>query len=76
MKTALYTYKTGECGDGCCSWNESTVQFFDHDGKELYGMEREGSFTFYEEADFQEWLDDFNKYDDEPFHPHPETSYY
>lgn len=66
MRTAIYIYGVCGCGDGCCSWSDSTIKFFDHNGKELYGKELNevGSvFGFAEE--FQEWLDQYSKYYDE-----------
>lgn len=73
-KLALYTYTVAECGDGCCSWNESTIEFF-IDGKEQYGLGIEGSMYFSNEADFQKWLDDYGEYEDVKWKPHPNSSY-
>ena len=50
----IYRYRTGECGDGCCSWDESVCDVYR--ANEKYPVELEEFGCMFDKDDLVEKL--------------------
>lgn len=57
MKKVSYHWNQGYCGDGCCSWDESTVDVYDENGRFVNTHETVG--TMFDVSDLEQWMEGY-----------------